>query len=93
MFQIKRHFHHFIRFLGDEPGWIDYMLWPHLEKIEMIPLVFTNWPKSEDLPKFLAYLKSMRTRPEIRVLRRPAKDHLRYLMSVLKEKTDFDIGL
>jgi len=80
--------------LGAEAGWIDYMLWPYLEKVDMIPLVFKNWPViNEDPPKYGAYLRRMNARPEVRALKRPPKEHLKYLMSVLKDKVDFDVGL
>nr|UJQ69859.1 glutathione S transferase omega 3 [Diamesa zernyi] len=80
---------------GPEPGWIDYMLWPHLEKIEMVPLVFKNWAIiNKDPPKFVVYLQRMQNRPEIRAVQRPPKLHLKYLMSVLKDQqADLDIGI
>uniref|UniRef100_A0A915JUS5 Glutathione S-transferase omega n=1 Tax=Romanomermis culicivorax TaxID=13658 RepID=A0A915JUS5_ROMCU len=77
---------------GKEPGWIDYMVWPQLEKIELIPLVFKLMPPTDKFPKFSAYLRRMRSRPEVKALRRPARDHLKYALSMVRDRPDYDIG-
>jgi len=82
-------------FLGDKPAMLDYMFWPHLERvpafkillkgIDLIPL--------ESYPALSAWMELMMDLKPVRETIFDAETHVNFFKLYMEGKPAFDIGL
>eukprot|EP00058_Branchiostoma_floridae_P012248 XP_002597736.1 hypothetical protein BRAFLDRAFT_217360 [Branchiostoma floridae] len=74
-------------FGGEEPGFLDYSLWPWFERLPVLEL------EEAEFPKLFAWQAAMRDRPEVKMHAKDTPTHLQYLMSRKQGNPDPDAGL
>jgi glutathione S-transferase len=83
-------------FAGKECGWIDYMIWPFIERLEAVALM-TNGQvgvTKEKYPKLAAYMERMKQRPEVKAIYRTPEEHASFFKSAFTDGVpNYDIGL
>nr|UQS35840.1 glutathione-S-transferase omega 2 [Plodia interpunctella] len=78
---------------GDEPGLVDYTLWPFLERFEALPLI----GKSEfafDKDKYaalIAYMNVMKSAPAVQAYRLAPETHAKFTESRAKGDPDYNM--
>jgi len=77
-------------FAGNECGFVDYMVWPFLERLGAVALLTQGkiTVGKENYPKLAAYIERMKARPEVKVVSHTPEDHLAFIKS-----HDPDLGL
>jgi len=82
-------------FAGNECGWVDYMVWPFLERLEATALM-TNGKVAvtkEKYPKLAAYFERMKQRPEVKAIYRTPEDHIAFFKTAVSGAANYDYGL
>lgn len=83
-------------FGGDAPAMIDFLMWPHMERI---PAIFRTFEPaalvdSETYPSLAAWYKVMYERPEVKATIFDDDSHQKFVMSLAKKTFDmYDYGL
>ncbi|XP_005103170.1 glutathione S-transferase omega-1 [Aplysia californica] len=82
-------------FGGSKPSLIDYMVWPHMERI---PAVSEKWAPAAALdkaryPKLDAWYRSMYQLPAVKDTMFDHETHRQFLISLREKTYNYDIGL
>ncbi|XP_028041031.1 pyrimidodiazepine synthase-like [Bombyx mandarina] len=78
---------------GDEPGWVDYTLWPFLERFEALPLI----GKAEfaiDKTKYerlVTYIEAMKNVPAVKSYFLAAETHAKFIESRAKGDANYNM--
>ncbi|XP_071175946.1 glutathione S-transferase omega-1-like [Mytilus edulis] len=79
---------------GDKPSMLDFLLYPHYERIEGIRTGFhADFMPMDKLPKLNAWVSRMQTVPAVKETMFDAQTHIDFYKSYGSGKTDYDIGL
>uniref|UniRef100_A0A914XQ32 Glutathione S-transferase omega n=1 Tax=Plectus sambesii TaxID=2011161 RepID=A0A914XQ32_9BILA len=82
---------------GKSSGYADMLVWPHLERVEVLPLIRPDLHLDKllgtDYPKLTAYIARMKELPEVKVAIRPAEHHVQFFDSYKTGKPDYNIGI
>jgi len=78
-------------YCGSEPGWVDYAIWPHLERVRAFAKVGDGKIKLSDCPKLEAYCNRMLDRPEVKTIARSPELHLAFLNSYKAGHPEYDL--
>ena len=76
-------------FGGSKPGFVDYMMWPWVERIDIYPFILGD--KYEELDKnrfskFLEWRKSMKQDPAVKATILPGEVHFNFFQSYFRNK-------
>jgi len=82
-------------FAGNECGFVDYMVWPFLERLEPVAVMTQGKVvvSKEKYPKLAAYMERMKSRSEVKLFYRTPEEHMAFLMSVKDKSPNYDYGL
>jgi len=85
---LHRHF-----FAGDQAGYVDYMIWPWVERLNAVEIISQGRLSvtKEKYPKFAAYIERMKNVAEIKTFYLDGPTHLKFLQSRMEGKTNYDI--
>nr|CAB3251203.1 glutathione S-transferase omega-1-like [Phallusia mammillata] len=73
---------------GEEPGFTDYMIWPHLERLSMyVGYTFSEYPNVKK------YFDNMRKDKAVQACRLPNELHEEFRASLRAKNTCYDIGI
>jgi len=82
-------------FAGNDCGWVDYMVWPYLERLGAIAIMSNGKVAvtKEKYPKLLAYIERMTKRPEVKAIYRTPEEHAAFFRSAVPGPANYDVGL
>jgi len=72
---------------GEEAGFTDYMVWPHLERMSVMKLGVLK-----DQPVLQAYCERMEKNPAVKACRHSDDLHMQFIQSFQGGNTTYDIG-
>ena len=72
---------------GKEPGFVDYMVWPHMERFSVL-----NFDEVKNEPVLKAYCERMENDPAVKACRHTNDLHMQFLLSAQAGNTTYDIG-
>jgi len=80
-------------FSGPQPGYVDYMIFPHYERIPTVELMTNGGLHLEQKnPKTAAYIKRMLARPEVARVARSPQLHAKFVKTRLNGgQVDYDV--
>jgi len=80
-------------FAGNQVGYVDYMIWPWIERLAAIDILSKGQlaVTHEKYPKFAAYIDRMKTVPEIQAFLLDGPTHVKFLQSRMEGKPNYDI--
>jgi len=82
-------------FAGKEPGWVDYMIWPWMERMSAIAILSEGKlaVNNGKCPKLAQYYSHMVNRPEVRKVMQSGEMHYEFFKDYVKGNPPFDLGL
>jgi glutathione S-transferase len=91
-FQLYEKLLHHDFFAGDTPGYVDYMIWPWVERLSAVDIISNGHVsvKSDKYPKFAAYIQRMEAVPEVKSVWLDGPTHLKFLKSRMEGKTNYN---
>uniref|UniRef100_A0A131XVF6 Putative glutathione s-transferase n=1 Tax=Ixodes ricinus TaxID=34613 RepID=A0A131XVF6_IXORI len=81
-------------FSGNQPGFVDYMIWPFFPKASTFTIIFPElkFPTCREFPLLVQWMEAMKKDGAVTALK--LEDHLvDYTRGVLEGNTDYDVGL
>ena len=73
---------------------IDFILWPHMERISVLHKIFPKMELSaHKYPCLHNWVQKMKCLPAVKRTMHPEELHLDFLMSYAKGTPDYDMGL
>jgi len=80
-------------FAGEKPGYVDYMIWPWIERLSAVEILSDNklGVTVDKYPKLAAYIDRMRSLPEIKAFLLDGTKHVKFIKSRLEGKVNYDI--
>jgi len=82
-------------FSGNECGFVDYMVWPFVERLEAVAVMTQGKVvvSKDRYPKMTAYVQRMMTRPEVKLAYRTPEEHMMFLRSMKDKTPNYDLDL
>jgi len=80
-------------FAGENPGYVDYMVWPWVERLNVVELLSEGQVAvtAEKYPKLAEYIDRMKMIPEIQAFFLDGSVHGKYIRSRLEGQVNYDI--
>lgn len=82
-------------FGGSKPGFVDYMIWPWIERTDAFPFVLGDSYEEIDkvrYSKFLEWKDLMKQDPAVKVSILSGENHYEFYKSYVSGKPDFDLS-
>ena len=76
------------------PGFLDYMIWPWIERVETIPKFHSKLPEiipGDQFPNFNLWIQNMLTDSAVKDYFLDSETHYTYLLSVREGKNNYDL--
>jgi glutathione S-transferase len=82
-------------FAGNECGWVDYMVWPFLERLEAVAAMSNGKVAvtKDKFPKLSAYIDRMKGRPEVKAIYRTPEEHSTFFRSAVGGTANYFVVL
>ncbi|XP_055843266.1 pyrimidodiazepine synthase-like isoform X1 [Episyrphus balteatus] len=82
-------------FAGDKPGWVDFMIWPWIERMAMIKYLYgeSNDVNYGKLKNFAKWIESMKEVPAVKDFMLDGETHAKYAKSKADGNPDNDMLL
>ena len=78
---------------GNEPGMLDYMIWPWIERLEVFPKLYPELPEivpKDQFPKLNIWIQAMLKDPAVKDYFLDAQIHFNYCSSSKEGQNDYD---
>ncbi|GFS21673.1 glutathione S-transferase omega-1 [Elysia marginata] len=83
-------------FGGTQPAMIDFMLWPHFERLPALTMLTSDpriTPEPQNLPRLAAWMKVMMSLPAVQATLMDTNAHAHFFASFGTGSPDYDFGL
>uniref|UniRef100_H2B648 Glutathione S-transferase omega n=1 Tax=Paracyclopina nana TaxID=565004 RepID=H2B648_PARNA len=77
----------------NEPGMLDYMTWPWMERVEIIPSLFSDLPEilpTSSFPRINAWIKAMKEDPVVHGYILTLEEHTAFFKSYMEQSPNYD---
>nr|UOU03284.1 glutathione S-transferase omega 1 [Brachionus rubens] len=78
---------------GDKPAFVDYMVWPWIERLEYLQKAKNLDLNSTRFPKLTAYIERMKTQPAVKETILPVETLEKFFKSYGSDEPDYDCGI